>query len=410
MNGWPLLMLLLTMVPAGGLADVAVPAGQEPARQDLLTLANGAVPVRVGGAGASKGVDLSHALQAVDGHPGGFSLVGRADDETDTEFVYELPAPTTFDYFGVPEVLETPSPSQTFTRVVEVYGSDAGPDGPWVLLASATLATHEARGQITELPTVAEPSVRWVRLRLVGGIEMLRDPMFLEFGEIVGYGDQAAPELDLRFAGGWWDRGVRLTLLQDGAAVTGCYDDGSEVKGTVTGNLFRGIGIGKNDGVPSHFILGVTDDGSIRGVRSTNGAPFRLYTGAASEGRRVECAPPETPTLGCGSIIHGITFGFDSAEPRPESTPILEALARGLAADASGSITIEGHTSSEGSDDYNQGLSERRARAVVAALGALGVDAARLGAVGVGEVRPIATNDDEAGRSMNRRVEVHCGS
>lgn len=405
--------------PAGGWAGPGVgtpsaPGGIEGSapRQaeipDLLTLAYGVIPISVGGAGARQGADLTHAVGIIDGDPRGFTYVNRATDETDTEFVYALPAPTTFHRLAVPEVLETPSPAQTFTRVVEVHGSEAGPEGPWTLLASGTLQTHSARGQITELEMAAEVPVSWVRLRLVGGIEMLRDQMFLEFGEIIGNGTQETPALVDYFHGAWWDRGVRLTLFQDGPAVAGCYDDGSPLTGTVTGNLLKATGIGVRDGVVSQFILGVTSEGEIRGVRSTNGAPFALYTGAVAQGRTVECAAPTEPPLGCGSVIQGITFGFDSAVLAPESSTILDKLAEGLAGEPSGRISIEGHTSSEGEEVYNQGLSERRAQAVVDDLVSRGIAADRLSAAGLGESMPIATNDNENGRAMNRRVEVKC--
>ena len=71
-------------------------------------------------------------------------------------------------------------------------------------------------------------------------------------------------------------------------------------------------------------------------------------------------------------------------------------------------VLIEGHTSSEGGTTYNQRLSERRAQAVVADLIQRGIAASRLSALGIGEARPIASNNDENGRSLNRRVEVHC--
>ena len=57
---------------------------------------------------------------------------------------------------------------------------------------------------------------------------------------------------------------------------------------------------------------------------------------------------------------------------------------------------------------YNLGLSQRRAAAVVTELVRRGIPAGRLSAVGAGEKQPIATNNDESGRSLNRRVEVHC--
>ncbi len=67
---------------------------------------------------------------------------------------------------------------------------------------------------------------------------------------------------------------------------------------------------------------------------------------------------------------------------------------------------IEGHTDSVGSDDYNQGLSERRADAIKQAIVNSGIDASRLSTVGYGESRPIATNDTDEGRQKNRRVVI----
>ena len=69
---------------------------------------------------------------------------------------------------------------------------------------------------------------------------------------------------------------------------------------------------------------------------------------------------------------------------------------------------IEGHTSSEGNEQYNQELSARRAQSVVEDLVRRGIDVARITTVGKGELEPIASNNDEAGRSLNRRVDVEC--
>lgn len=84
-------------------------------------------------------------------------------------FVYKLPALTTFNAFAVPNVLETPSPSQTFVRKVEIAGSDRGQEGPFQVLGSATLETHTAKGQTTSLPVTVEKPVRWVRVTLRAG-------------------------------------------------------------------------------------------------------------------------------------------------------------------------------------------------------------------------------------------------
>ena len=68
-------------------------------------------------------------------------------------------------------------------------------------------------------------------------------------------------------------------------------------------------------------------------------------------------------------------------------------------------INIYGHTDSKGADSYNLSLSERRAGAVKSYLSAKGVPSSRMIAMGVGEADPIASNDNEAGRAQNRRVE-----
>jgi OOP family OmpA-OmpF porin len=69
-------------------------------------------------------------------------------------------------------------------------------------------------------------------------------------------------------------------------------------------------------------------------------------------------------------------------------------------------VRIAGHTDSRGSDEYNQRLSEARAKSVCEYLISRGISADRLSYIGYGESRPIDTNDTEEGRQNNRRVEL----
>jgi len=69
-------------------------------------------------------------------------------------------------------------------------------------------------------------------------------------------------------------------------------------------------------------------------------------------------------------------------------------------------VRIAGHTDSRGSDEYNQRLSEARAKSVYEYLISQGISADRLSYIGYGESRPIDTNDTEEGRQNNRRVEL----
>lgn len=71
------------------------------------------------------------------------------------------------------------------------------------------------------------------------------------------------------------------------------------------------------------------------------------------------------------------------------------------------SIKVIGHTDSQGTDEYNQKLSERRASSVVAFLLNQGLTPDKLTSQGKGESEPVADNDTEEGRAQNRRVELH---
>ena len=106
------------------------------------------------------------------------------------------------------------------------------------------------------------------------------------------------------------------------------------------------------------------------------------------------------------NIPSGITFAYDSADVQPQFQRTLDQVASTLSQYNQTYIDVYGHTDSTGSDSYNQTLSERRATAVADYLSSRGVQTARIGTRGYGETQPIASNDTDAGRAANRRVEV----
>jgi outer membrane protein OmpA-like peptidoglycan-associated protein len=99
---------------------------------------------------------------------------------------------------------------------------------------------------------------------------------------------------------------------------------------------------------------------------------------------------------------------FDTAEAqlKPGADATIRRLAEFLDVYPERRLLIEGHTDSRGSDTYNQDLSQRRADAVRTALMAAGVGEERVRALGLGEEYPVASNDTDAGRQENRRVEI----
>ncbi|HHS49723.1 MAG TPA: PEGA domain-containing protein [candidate division Zixibacteria bacterium] len=104
--------------------------------------------------------------------------------------------------------------------------------------------------------------------------------------------------------------------------------------------------------------------------------------------------------------LDGIFFDFDKATIKPESRPALDRAIKIMTDNPGIRVRIEGHTDSMGAASYNMQLSQRRADSVKAYLVQNGgIDASRIIAVGRGEDEPIASNDTEEGRSINRRIE-----
>lgn len=137
-----------------------------------------------------------------------------------------------------------------------------------------------------------------------------------------------------------------------------------------------------------------------------NGCPLKQYPApAASEEPAVEpMAEDEIIVL---SDVGNVLFAFDSAELTMAAKDALVQISGRLTAAAVVSVKVLGHTDSVGSDAYNQGLSERRAKSVADFLVTQGVAANKLTTEGLGESQPVADNASDAGRAQNRRVELH---
>jgi outer membrane protein OmpA-like peptidoglycan-associated protein len=154
----------------------------------------------------------------------------------------------------------------------------------------------------------------------------------------------------------------------------------------------RNAAIGATVGAVAGAAVGVYMDKQERELReATAGTGIEVER----KGDQIELTMPSN-----------VTFAVDSAEIQSAFYGPLNDVAKTLVAYPSTAVDILGHASSDGADDYNMKLSQRRADAVANYLTSQKVQPVRLVATGKGETQPIADNKTAEGRAANRRVEI----
>jgi outer membrane protein OmpA-like peptidoglycan-associated protein len=355
------------------------------------------------------------AVQIIDGDPRTFTLT--TGTEGPLEFTFKMPSETTFQWFGVPEVAVSEGNVASFGSMT-ISGSVEGADTGFITLAEATFEFGSPGEIHAVVPDMVTP-VRWLRVRLEGEIDAGQpsdERTRFEFTELIGTGMQDEQPLSNAFTGAWElahidrpdARGERLELSQDGAVVTGCLDS-FEIRGTVNGSVARATGYDPSTGQSSAVVFVADEDGSIAATVSFDNGRFEARVALPpprSSGSL--CVAPTAEDAVCDVPLY-INFEADSAEIRSESIAILSDIYRLLSDLGIETATIEGHTSTEGTDEYNRDLSQQRASAVAVELVALGFPSGALTTVGLGESEPIVfPDDDESARAINRRVEIVC--
>lgn len=168
-------------------------------------------------------------------------------------------------------------------------------------------------------------------------------------------------------------------------------------------------------GAAAGAVIGGIASGSARGA--IMGAAIGGAAGAAiggimdSQAEDLQDKLPNAVVQRVGEGIHitfdsGILFDVNGAALRPAAQGNLRDLVASLEDYEGTDVMVVGHTDSTGEAAYNQGLSERRADAARTFLVGAGLETDRVTAVGMGETEPIDSNDTDAGRQENRRVEV----
>lgn len=147
------------------------------------------------------------------------------------------------------------------------------------------------------------------------------------------------------------------------------------------------------------------------GVGAIAGGAVGVYQDRQEAQLRRETAGTGIDVTRDGDVIKlnlpdGVTFDFAKYDLKPQFFPALNTIASTLKEYNQTIVEVSGHTDSVGSDAANQTLSERRANSVASYIIGQGVMRERFEIVGMGERYPIASNDTDSGRAMNRRVEI----
>ncbi len=169
------------------------------------------------------------------------------------------------------------------------------------------------------------------------------------------------------------------------------------------GGAAVGAAIGKNNGS--------TARGAIIGavIGGTAGAVIGHQMDQQAKELRLEIPGATVERVGEGiqvTFASGLLYDFDSDAIRSESARNLQNLAASLKRYPNTELLVVGHTDALGSSTYNQDLSYRRATAATSYLGSQGITQSRMRSSGRGETEAVASNETEAGRASNRRIEV----
>jgi outer membrane protein OmpA-like peptidoglycan-associated protein len=242
---------------------------------------------------------------------------------------------------------------------------------------------------------------------LVYYFAMSRSPASLEEGELM-----ENSVVKIRSARSTDRTAIALATLA--VFASGCTTVNPYTKETQTSKVVKGAGIGAAAGAVVGLLAhGDKLKGALIGAGvgavAGGGVGYYMDVQEAKLRQKLEGTGVSVTRMGDNITLNmpsSITFALNSADLNAQFYNALDGVGMVLKEYEKTVIEVAGHTDGSGSDQYNQALSERRAQSVSSYLASHGVKSQRLMPIGAGEAHPVASNDTEAGRAQNRRVEL----
>lgn len=209
-------------------------------------------------------------------------------------------------------------------------------------------------------------------------------------------------------------RKIVIGISAGALAIAGCTTNPETGERRVSRAAIGGL-IGAGGGYLLGDLVGGRRDRTERivgaGIGAIAGAGVGAYMDRQERELRERTAGTDVRVIRQGDNLvlqmpSGITFATNEATVQPQYRGTLDQVAQVLQQYDQTYLDVLGHTDADGADNYNQELSERRARAVADYLTMRGVQPARIATRGYGETQPIADNSSAEGKAQNRRVEI----
>ena len=343
---------------------------------------------------------------------------------TPAVIVFELPERTTLDRLVFDSANVTRAEKSPKTVLVEMSDTSLSDGYQPILSTDLKMAANDQ-----SFPTQAKVPGRWVRLTMKSNY----GDDYFGMVEFRGYGTQLTHDAALTNISGTYEGYSGwgpVHLKQEGSRVTGCYAyRNGVISGGIEGRMLKALliedGLSENEKTRQLGLFSFSQgDKHILGLTRNEGdEPGSLFS-AYYAGEKISDDIGDCPSIpdwkgnaaqsqlgneleSTGRArLDGVNFDFNSATIRPESKALLDQVATLLTTRQDWAITLEGHTDNIGTSAFNKTLSQQRADAVKGYLASKGVPAERLRVTGFGYDKPVASNDGEAGRSQNRRVEI----